>query len=80
LEDVVEALIDHVLICERDANRAARAKTLSAVVTSLGAGLEGLLLIRCLKAKDEAIRVASSLAKGLRPRKLADRQRRISTL
>lgn len=71
-DEIVEALIDRVLMCERDAQRAARANAYSAAITSIGAGLEGLLFIRCLKAKHEAVRVASSLRKNVRPRKLVD--------
>jgi hypothetical protein len=71
-EDTVEALGDHVIAYEREARRAAAAKAFSAAITSLGAGLEGLLLLRCLRSKDDAIRIASSLSKDSRPRNLGD--------
>jgi hypothetical protein len=70
-EDIAEALEDLVHSYENDARRAASAKAYSAAITSLGAGLEGLLLLRCLKDKDEAVRIAGNLPKG-KPRDLED--------
>jgi hypothetical protein len=64
----VHAIRDVVLRYEQDARRAASAKAYSAAVTSLGAGVEGLLLLRCLRSKAKAARVAERLPKRLRPR------------
>lgn len=62
------AIRDIVVRYEQDARRAVSAKAYSAAVTSLGAGVEGLLLLRCLRSKDKASRVAKRLRKRLRPR------------
>src|SRR6185436_19402096 len=54
---------------EADARRAAAIGAYAAAVSLLGAGLEGLLLLRCLRSKKKAIRVAKSLPKADRPGK-----------
>ncbi len=53
---------DIVIRYEEDAKRAAKAKAYVAAVVSLGAGLEGLLLLRCLRSKHKAISVAKKVA------------------
>lgn len=67
-DEIVPILKDIVIQHERDAGRAASAGAYSAAVTSLGAGLEGLLLLRCLRSKTKAVLVAHSLPKRQRPR------------
>jgi hypothetical protein len=62
------AIRDIVVRCEEDARRAASVKAYSAAVTSLGAGVEGLLLLRCLRSRQKARRTANKLPKRLRPR------------
>jgi hypothetical protein len=67
-DEVIPVLRDIVVQYETDARRAASARAYSAAVTLLGAGLEGLLLLRCLRSKRTALLVAGSLPKRLRPR------------
>jgi hypothetical protein len=59
---------DVVIRCEYDATRAASAKAYLAAVTSLGAGLEALLLLRCLGSPHKARKIAEGLARGRRRR------------
>jgi len=66
------AIRDVVIRYEHDARRAASVQAFSAAVTSLGAGVEGLLLLRCLRSRQKASRIANELPKRLRPRKLDD--------
>jgi len=61
------ALKDIVVRHEEEASRAASAKAYTAGVILLGAALEGLLLIRCLRSKRKAIGAASALPKKQRP-------------
>lgn len=61
------ALKDIVVRHEEDASRAASAKAYGAGVILLGAGLEGLLLMRCLRSKKKAMLVASALPRRQRP-------------
>ena len=68
-EEHVDALRDIVLRYEDDARRAASAKAFSAAVTLLGAGVEGLLVLRCLRSRKKAARVSQNLSRRLRPRK-----------
>ena len=63
----VRALKDIAVRHEEEASRAASAKAYTAGVILLGAALEGLLLIRCLRSKQKAIRTASALPKKQRP-------------
>ena len=62
------AIRDIVVRFEQDARRAASAKAYSAAVISLGAGVEGLLLLRCLRSPVKASRVAKRLPKRIRQR------------
>lgn len=66
--ETVLALRDVVLRYEEDAQRAAAEGAYSAAITLLGAGVEGVLLLRCLRAKQKTLRVANALPKRLRPR------------
>jgi len=66
--ELIPALRDVVIRYEEDARRAATAKGYSAAVTLLGAGVEGLLLLRCLRSKKKAGRTARELPKRFRPR------------
>jgi hypothetical protein len=68
-DEIKEALQDVVRRYERDAKRAAGAGAYSAAITLLGAGLEGLLLLRCMRSKKKAERVAAHLPSRVRPRK-----------
>jgi hypothetical protein len=71
-DETVAVLKDIVIQYEVDASRAASAQAYSAAVTLLGAGLEGLLMIRCLRSKRKAMLVAASLPRRLRPRATDD--------
>ena len=62
----IPALKDIVVRHEEEASRTASAKAYTAGIILLGAGLEGLLLIRCLRSKRMAIRTASALPKKQR--------------
>jgi hypothetical protein len=68
-EEYVHALRDIVLRYEEDAKRAARAKAFSAAVTLLGAGIEGMLVLRCLRSRNKAFRVGQRLPRRVRPSK-----------
>jgi len=67
-EEYSLAVQDVVVRYEEDARRAAAAGAYSAAVTALGAGIEGLLLLRCLRSKKKASECAQRLTKRLRPR------------
>ena len=68
----VHVLKDIVVRHEEEAFRAASAKVYTAGIILIGAALEGLLLIRCLRSKQTAIRTAGKLPKRQRPSHLAD--------
>jgi len=70
--DTQAALKDVVVRYEEDARRAASAGAYSAAITLLGAGLEGLLLLRCLKSKSKSAKTALMLPRKKRPRNLDD--------
>ncbi len=59
-KDTVEALREVVLHYEEEARKAAQAQAYSAAIVALGSGLEGILILRCLKSKKKAIQTASS--------------------
>ncbi|MCI5179687.1 MAG: hypothetical protein D3911_10310 [Candidatus Electrothrix sp. AW3_4] len=68
-----ELIVEDIVIrFEEDAKRAAGAKAFSAAVVLLGAALEGILLVRCLKSKDEAAKVSRELPRKKRPRNPVD--------
>lgn len=71
-DEVALAVRDIVVRYEDDARRAAAAQAYSAAITLLGAGLEGLLLLRCLKSKQKSLRIANILPKRERPRSPRD--------
>lgn len=62
------AVRDAVIQHESDAERAAKAHAFSAAVTSLGAGVEGILLLRCLRSPQKAASVSKALPRRIRPR------------
>jgi len=66
-DEYTAVLRDVVIRYEKDAQRAAAAKAYTATVTLLGAGAEGLLLLRCLQAKLKASQYANKLSKRKRP-------------
>lgn len=71
-DEYLHALRDIVIQNEDDARRAAAAEAYRAAVTSLGAGIEALLLLRCLRSPHKASRIAAQLPKRLLPRKIND--------
>lgn len=64
----IPAVRDIVIRYEADAHVAASAGVHSAGVILLGAAIEGLLLLRCLRSEQKSYRVASGLPRRLRPR------------
>ncbi|MEX0693968.1 MAG: hypothetical protein WD075_05965 [Rhodospirillales bacterium] len=66
------ALRDAVVRFQKDAIRAASAGAYSAAIISLGAGVEGLLLIRCMKSPHKAKRILKRIPKRLRPKHFDD--------
>lgn len=68
-EEYILALQDAVMQCEEEAHLAATVGAHSAAITSLGAGLEGLLLLRCVRSPSKAARIAQTLDKRLRPKR-----------
>lgn len=60
-DEYIPAIRDIIIGHEQDAKLAAAAKIYSAAVTSLGAGVEGLLLLRCLRSKVKANSIAQML-------------------
>jgi hypothetical protein len=66
-EEYAPAIRDIVVRYEKDARRAAAVGAYSAAVTSLAAGVEGLLLLRCLRSSQKASRIAKALRKRLQP-------------
>ena len=71
-DEHVYALKDIVICYEEEARKAAASKAYLAAVTSLGAGVEGLLLLRCLRSKRKAQRIAAELPKPRKPRNPKD--------
>ena len=63
----VRVLKDIVVRHEEEASQAASAKAYAAGVILIGAALEGLLLMRCLRSRQKAIRTAGTLSKRQRP-------------
>lgn len=66
--EYIPAIKDVVIQYEKEARKAATAGAYSAAVTSLGAGVEGLLLLRCLRSPKKAGRISKRLPSRLRPR------------
>lgn len=71
-ENIVHAITDVVVRYEVEASRVATSGSYSAAVTLLGAALEGILVLRCLKSKSKAAEIASALPKKKRPRQTDD--------
>lgn len=67
-DELIPALVDTVKRYELEAKAAAQAKAFTAAVTMLGAAMEGLLLLRCLRSKTKAIQSAKVLPSKLRPK------------
>lgn len=67
-DELIPALADTVKRYELEAKTAAQAAALTAAVTMLGAAMEGLLLLRCLRSRAKATRTAKNLSPKLRPR------------
>ncbi len=67
-DELALILKDVVVRYEEDARRAAVARSYSAAITLLGAGMEGVLLLRCLRSKKKALGIASALPMRQRPR------------
>ncbi len=65
LKDVIDRYVE-------DAHRAASANIYSSAVLSLAAGVEGLLLMRCLRSKHKACSIAKSLSKRSKPQITSD--------
>ena len=61
------ALRDIVIRYEKDAQHAASVKAYTAAITLLGAGAEGLLLLRCMRSKQKARQLAKELPNKKRP-------------
>lgn len=68
-DDTISALKDIVLYYEEEARKAAAAQAYAAAIVALGSGLEGLLILRCMKSKKKAILVASKLTGLQKPSK-----------
>lgn len=71
-DEYIPALQDVISEYESEAQKAAAAGAYLAAVTSLGAGVEGLLLLRCLRSRRKAVRIAKKLPKRMRPRSFED--------
>lgn len=67
-DEIAPAVYDIVGRYEREASIAANAGAYTAAITLMGAALEGLLLLRCLRSKKKAKAVASALPKSRRPK------------
>ncbi|HHW09057.1 MAG TPA: hypothetical protein GXX29_03675 [Firmicutes bacterium] len=61
-------LRDIVVRYEKEAQNAAATGAYFAAITSLGAGVEGLLILKCLRSPHKAARIAKKLPKRIRPR------------
>jgi hypothetical protein len=67
-DELIPALVDTVKRYELEAKAAAKATAFTAAVTMLGAAMEGLLLLRCLRSKTKAMQNAKALSQKLRPK------------
>jgi hypothetical protein len=67
-DEFIRALVDTIKRYEREASASAAAGAFTAAVTLLGASVEGLLLLRCLRSQTKASLVAASLPAKKRPR------------
>lgn len=71
-DEVVASISDAVIRYENEARSSASVRAYTASVILLGAAVEGLLLLRCLRSKRKAVSVASKLPKKIRPSALDD--------
>jgi len=71
-EEEACALLDLVKRYAEEARKAASAGAYLAAVTSLGAGVEGLLLNRCLRSRTKAKRIVEKLSRRLKPHYIDD--------
>ncbi len=71
-QDEQAALRDLVVRCEVEARRSASVGAYSSAVISLGSGVEGLLILRCLRSPKKAERLARTLTRSERPKKPDD--------
>lgn len=67
-DETIAALVDTVVRYEREARLAASTKAYTSAVVLLGAAVEGLLLLRCLRSRRKAQQVAAALPRAKRPR------------
>ncbi|CDX39434.1 hypothetical protein MPLSOD_40075 [Mesorhizobium sp. SOD10] len=67
-DEQISAIEDIVIQYELEARKAANVGAYAAAITALGAGVEGLLLLRCLRSPHKAARISKKLPKNLRPR------------
>lgn len=67
----VASLADTIVRYEHEARAAASANAFTAAVILLGAAVEGLLLLRCLRSRTKASRVAAELPRQKRPKDVA---------
>ena len=74
-DEYVEALKDVVRQYEIEAEKAASVEAYSVAITALGAGLEGLVLLRCLRSPQKALKVAQLLPRRTRPHRDSNLQK-----
>lgn len=67
-DEYILAIQDVIIQYEKEAHQAAVVGAYLAAVTSLGAGVEGLLLLRCLRSLHKASRISERLPRRHRPR------------
>jgi len=67
-DELVPALTDTVIRYEKEAKKAAVAGAYTAAITLLGAAVEGLLILRCLRSPTKAQRIAAGLPRDKRPK------------
>ncbi len=67
-DEFAPAVRDVVIQYENEARQAANAGAYSAAITCLGAGIEGLLLLRCLRSIKKAQQISQTLPRRIRPR------------
>lgn len=70
--EIVASISDAVVRYEKEARSSASVEAYTASVILLGAAVEGVLLLRCLRSKQKAISVASGIPKKVRPSALDD--------
>jgi hypothetical protein len=66
--DLVPALVDTIIRYEHEAARSASAGAYTASITLIGAALEGMLLLRCLKSPRKVSRVVAAFPSKAKPR------------